>query len=205
MGKDKLNMPHYFVADKVDTHLVKGQLKEDTVFHKAADLQGINQFGDHVSLNKDLPGKILLVNFFFTTCPSICPRLTRNIKKIQKAYRPTPMKDNKDLIQFISITVNPERDSAKVLFEYAKKYEVDMNYWWFITGDKQTLFNYAKQELHLFGGDGNGGIEDFDHTQQLVLLDADRNIRGYYDGLNEDDIRKCADDIGKLTMEKKHR
>lgn len=204
LKKDQINMPRYYVADRVDSHQVDGKMVYDTIFHKTAELEAINQFGDHVGLNKDLEGKIVVVNFFFTTCPTICPRLTRNMKLLQNAFRPTPMKKNDKSVQFVSISVNPERDTAHALFEYAKKYNADMNSWWFLTGDKKALYNYARNELHLVSPEGNGGADDFIHSQQIVLLDVDRNIRGYYNGLDSLEIGKCAFDIGQLNMEKKH-
>lgn len=204
LKKDKINMPRYYVADGVDSQLVDGKMKYDTLFHKAAELNAINQFGDHIGINKDLEGKIIVVNFFFTTCPSICPQLTRSVKMLQNAFRPTPMKKNDKAVHFISITVNPERDTVHALYEYAKRYNADMNSWWFLTGDKQALYNYARKELHVVAPEGNGGADDFIHTQQLVLLDADRNIRGYYNGLDILEVGKCAYDIGQLNMEKKH-
>jgi protein SCO1/2 len=204
LKKDQIHMPRYFVADGVDSQLVDGKMRYDTVFHRTAELEGINQFGDHVGINKDLEGKIVVINFFFTTCPTICPQLTRNVKMLQNAFRPTPMKKNDKAVHFVSITVNPERDSSHVLFEYAKKYKADMNSWWFLTGDKKALYNYARNELHVVSPEGNGGADDFIHSQQIVLLDADRNIRGYYHGLDSLEVGKCAFDIGQLNMEKKH-
>ncbi len=205
LRKDQLNMPAYYIADRVDSSMVKGKKMYDTTFHKVSELSGINQFGDNVLLNKDLPGKILLVDFFFTNCPTICPELTRNMKMLERAYRRTPMANNDTIVQFISITVNPERDTAGALFAYAKRFGVDMNHWWFITGDKKTLYNYARSELHVSTPDGNGGADDFIHSQQFVMIDRNRHIRGYYNGLDSQSVGRCAFDIGRLNMEKEHR
>ena len=205
LGKDKMHMPLFYIADQVDSQLVNGKMDYDTVWHQAAELEAVNQFGDKIALNRDLKGRILVIDFFFTTCPSICPQLTRSMKQLQDVYKPTPMKKNDDLVQFISITVNPERDSFKVLHDYALKYGADMNRWWFLTGDKAKLYNYARHELHLSTPDGNGGADDFIHSQQIVVVDVDRNIRGYYDGLVDSAVHKCAYDIGQLILEKKHK
>lgn len=202
LRKDQLSMPAYFIAEKVDSSVIDGKKVYDTTFHQVGELQGTNQFGDAVALNKDLQGKILLVDFIFTTCPTICPQLTRNMKMLVKAYRRTPMANNDTIVQFISITVDPERDSAGALFAYAKRNGVDMNHWWFLTGDKKTLYNYARNELHLATPDGNGGADDFIHSQQFVLIDRNRHIRGYYDGLDSQSIGRCAFDIGRLNMER---
>ena len=198
-------MPRYYVADRVDSTVKDGRKVYDTTFHTVGELSAINQFGDKVSLNKDLPNRILLVDFFFTNCPSICPQLTRNMKLLQKAYRRTPMSENDTIVQFISITVNPERDSFPALHDYAKRFGVDMDHWWFITGDKKELYNYARHELHVVAPEGDGGADDFIHTEQMVLIDRDRHIRGYYNGLDSVSLGHCAFDIGRLNMEKKHK
>lgn len=205
MSKDKLTLPRYFVADRVDSQLVNGKMQYDTVFHRVNDLVLTNQLGQQVSLNNDLKGKIVVVNFFFANCPTICPRLTTNVALLQRAYRRTAMKDNDTIMQLVSITVNPERDSFPALRAYADRYGANHDRWWFLTGDKKTIYNFARHELHVAVGDGDGGADDFIHTEQLVLLDKDRNIRGYYNGLDSADIKRCADDIGWLSLEKKHK
>ena len=190
-------MPRYYVADSTNGR--------DTIFHKVGELQGINQYGDQVALNKDLKGRMLVVDFFFTTCPSICPRLTHHMRKLSDAFKRTPMARNDTLVQFISITVDPGRDTFQALRAYADRYGADGNRWWFITGDKKKLYDWARTQLHLSVPDGDGGADDFIHTEQITLIDADRNIRGYYNGLDSLDAAKCAQDIGLLAMEKKHR
>jgi protein SCO1/2 len=204
LGKDKLAMPVYYKGDqKIESHeamkLVKdGQLKP------AADLQAYNQFGERVSLNNDLRDKMLAVDFIFTSCTASCPILTQQMKRLEYAFRQTPMKRNDTMVQFISISVDPSRDSASVLRVYAEKAGVDQNHWWFITGDKKTIYNWAREQLHLSVPAGDGGAEDFIHTNQIVLLDKDRFIRGYYDGLDTAAVMRCANDMGLLAMEKKH-
>ncbi len=198
-------MPGYYIAEGTDSAMVNGKISHDTIYHKVAEFNGVNQFGDHVALNKDLPNRILVVDFFFTTCPSVCPQLTRNMKLLQNAYHRTPMSNNDTIVQFISITVNPERDSFPALFDYARRFGADMNRWWFMTGDKKVIYNYARHELHVAAPEGDGGADDFIHTEQMVLLDRERHIRGYYDGLDSVSLGKCAFDIGRLNMEKKHK
>ncbi len=180
-------------------------MRYDSVYHQVADLRLTNQLGQQVSLNDDLKGKNVVINFFFVNCPTICPRLTGNIANILvPAFKKTDMKDNDTLVQFISITVNPDRDSFPALRAYADRFNVNHDHWWFLTGSKKTIYDFARNELHLSTGPGDGGAEDFIHSEQLVLLDKDRNIRGYYNGLDTADVQKCANDIGYLAMEKKH-
>ena len=127
------------------------------------------------------------------------------MRLLQTGFRKDPKKENNldDVVQFVSITVNPERDSFPVLRTYADRYGANPDHWWFLTGDKKEIYNYARNELQLITGPGDGGAEDFIHSERFVLLDKDRHIRGYYNGLNDTDVRKCADDIVLLTLEKK--
>jgi protein SCO1/2 len=194
----KLKIPNYFRPDRINTIIVKGKPVEDTIFHKVKDLQLTNQLGHQISLNKDLRGKILVIDFIFTTCPSVCPKLTANMNEIQKAY----IKQNPDLVQFISISVDPERDSVPALRAYANRFKADHDRWWFCTGNKDSIFDYAKNELGL-SLDNADVAGDFVHSQQMVLLDTARNIRGYFDGLDRKETGKIADDIYILNIEKR--
>lgn len=204
LRKDQINMPGYFLADRVDTVILEGKTRYDTVFHQVHDLELTNQFGELVSLNSDLRGKILVINFFFTACPSVCPKLTDNIRMLQNAFRKDPKKEFKvgDSIHFVSITVDPVRDSFQVLRRYADKFGVDHDSWSFLTGDKHMIYQYARKELRVATPSGDGGADDFIHSEKIIVLDRNRFIRGYYDGLDTAAIKKCADDIVLLTMEK---
>lgn len=200
MSKDKIFLPDYYVADKVDTIVQDGNTLYDTTFHRVADLQLTNQFGQTVSINKDLSDKIVVVNFFFTKCPTICPKLTQHVKMLQKAFR-----KNDTTVHLVSVTVDPKNDTFPALREYADANGVDHDHWWFLTGDRQIIYNYAYNELHVVMNEGGQGIDDLIHTQKLVLLDKERHIRGYYDGLDTAELRRCADDIILLTLEKKRK
>ena len=207
LSKGKVHMPGYYVIDTVESRQVNGEAKNDTMYHHVSNLALTNQLGQTVSLNNDLKGKILVIDFFFTTCPTICPRLSKNMKLLQTSFK----KDNKKeasldtIVQFISITVNPERDSFQVLRSYADRFGANHDHWWFLTGNKKTIYDFARHELHLPVGPGDGSADDFIHSDQFVLVDKDRFIRGYYTGINDTAVRKCADDIVLLTMEWKHR
>jgi protein SCO1 len=201
--KDKLAMPVYYKADeKIESHKAMKMVRAGEL-KPIAELEAYNQFGDKVSLNKDLPGKMLAINFIFTSCTSTCPVLTQQMKRLEYAFRKTPMKRNDTMVQFISISVDPQVDSASVLRAYAEAAGVDQNRWWFITGDKRMLYNWARNQLHLSVPAGDGGADDFIHTNQIVLVDRDRFIRGYYDGLDTGAVIRCANDMGLLAMEKK--
>ncbi len=196
-------MPGQYRIERIDAN----NGKPDTIYHQVSELTLTNQFGQQVSLNKDYKNKILVIDFFFTTCNSTCPQLTRSMKLLQTSFRKNPKKETSldSIVQFISITVNPERDSFPALRAYADHYGVNHDTWTFLTGDKRTIYNFARNELGVTTGPGDGGAEDFIHSDKLVLLDKDRIVRGYYSGLNDTDVRKCADDIVLLNMEWKHK
>jgi protein SCO1/2 len=204
--KKQRQMPRYFVPEGTVANADQSKAP-DTVYHQVADLVLTNQFGKTISLNNDLKGKLLVIDFFFTTCPSICPRLTGNMKVLQTMFRKDTKKEGSldTVVQFISITINPGHDTFQVMRAYADRHGVNHDNWYFLTGDKKTIYNYARHELRLTVGDGDGGADDLIHTEQITLLDKDRHIRGYYDGLNDTSVVRCADDIVLLTMERKHK
>ncbi|MFA6057079.1 MAG: SCO family protein [Taibaiella sp.] len=195
----KLKIPAYYRPDKITRIIKDGKTTYDTTFHKLKELTLTNQLGQKVSLNKDLKGKILVINFIFTTCPTVCPRLSANMKDIQKAY----IKKNPELVQFISISVDPKRDTVQALRAYADRFNADHDRWWFLTGDSKTIFDYAQNELGLTlqPSDANDGA--FDHSVQMVLVDTARNIRGYFNGMDKAETKKVADDIYILNVEKR--
>lgn len=197
-------LPRYYIAEGVDSHKVSGKMKYDTIYHRVADLRLTNQLGKLISTDSTLKDKILVVDFFFVNCASICPHLTRNMGVLQKAYsKNTKIENSLDTaVQFLSLTVNPSHDSAKVLREYADRYHANHDHWWFLTGDKKVIYNFARNELFVSVQPGDGGDDDFIHTEKFVLIDKHRHIRGYYNGLDSNDLKKCADDIGWLVLEK---
>jgi len=173
-----------------------GEVHYDTVFHTIRNFELTNQFGNKVSL-QDLSGKVLLVDFFFTSCTSICPTLTSNMKKIQQAYV-----QNDTLLQLLSFSVDPVRDSAERLRSYANRMGINPDNWWLLTGDKKEIYDLARHEFFVSVTEGNGGPDDFIHTEKLVLIDKNGHIRGYYNGLDSNAIRQCANDIAVLHLEK---
>lgn len=206
LSKGKIKIPHHYIVDRVDTTPGNPPVL-DTVYHQVGDLVLTNQLGEKVSLNKDLKDKMVVIDFFFTECSSTCPKLSRSMHNLQAGFKKDPKKEStlNDEIQFISITVMPEHDSFQVLRTYADRYDANPDHWWFLTGDKKAIYEFARKELGISTGPGDGGAEDFIHTEKFVLLDKNRFIRGYYNGLNDTDVRKCADDIVLLTLEKDRR
>ncbi|WP_276134019.1 SCO family protein [Polluticoccus soli] len=204
---DKIDLPDYYLPEGVQTRVEDGKTVTDTVYHQVSDITLTNQLGNKVSLNKDLAGKVVVINFFFARCPSVCPKLTSNMILLQNAFRKNPKVRNEleQDVQLVSMTVNPEHDSFPVLRDYADRFNVNHDHWWFLTGSKQDIYNFARNELRVSVQPTEGGVEDFIHTEKIVLIDKDRYIRGYYDGLDSADIKRCAEDVVILTLEKKHK
>ncbi len=195
-----IKLPGYYRIDGIAAYEKDGKQYRDTTFHQVKDLVLTNQLGEEISLNNDLKGKVLAVNFIFTTCQSICPSITKAMYAIQKAYE----KKNPNWVQFISITIDPARDSVAALRTYADNFKVNHDRWYFLTGSKEAIYNYAKEELGVVLQD-NAGAEGFVHSENVILIDKDRYIRGYYNALNIDEMANCVDDIAVLHLEKKRR
>ncbi|HYC27305.1 MAG TPA: SCO family protein [Chitinophagaceae bacterium] len=202
-SQDAVHMPRRYYFDTVITTTKNGKQIDDTVWHKVNNVVLTNQLGKQVSLD-DLKGRVLVADFFFTHCPSICPTLTRNMKKLQDALK---LKDDRlrtdtTFVQFLSFTVDPERDSFPVLRKYADRFGVNHDIWWMLTGPKKTIYDQSINEFKLGLQDGEGVDTAFIHTPKFVLLDKDRVVRGYYNGLDSTDMEKLASDIVLLMLEK---
>jgi protein SCO1 len=192
-----VKLPNFYGIDRVEKKQKDGKSFLDTIYHEVAEVKLVNQLGDSVSLNQDLKGKILIINFFFTHCQTICPTLTSNMKLLNKAF-----KKNDSSIQFLSITVDPELDDIATLRLFANKQNPNHDKWFFLTGSKKIIYDYARHELKLKLADGSGDKNDFIHPDEFVLVDKYRNIRGYYNGLDSDNVRHCAEDASYLMIEK---
>jgi protein SCO1/2 len=189
-------MPHHYFFDDVRDTVVDGKKRTDTVWHRISNFSFTNQLNQKVFADS-LKDKILVVDFFFTRCPNPCPTMTRNMKKMQDAYR-----KNDTLIHFISFTVDPTRDTVEALKRYADKYSVKHNNWWFLTGDKKTIYDLAFNEFKAAVVDGGEVDTSFLHTNKFYLLDKKRIIRGWYDGTDTVALTKLARDISLLILEK---
>lgn len=193
----RIPLPSYYVIDRIVDTSLGGKPVKDTLYHTTAELKLLNQLGDSIQLNHDFPNKILIVNFFFTSCNTICPKITENMKLLTMA-----LQKHDSNIQFISISVDPQVDSLSRLRRYADRYKVNHDKWFFCSGSKETVYPYARQELGLFLPPADSAGNDFIHPEKIVLLDKFRNIRGYYNGLYADSVRKCAEDVTYLFVEK---
>jgi protein SCO1/2 len=165
----------------------------DTVFHKIPDFSLTNQEGKSIT-QKDLDGKIYVANFFFATCPTVCPKMNEQVQRVQNAF-----KDVKDF-QIVSHTVDPVSDSVPVLMEYAKKMKADHSKWWFLTGDKDSIYDLARKGYLVPAATGEMA-NDFFHSQDLILIDKEKRMRGIYDGLEPFAVDTLIDEIKVLLKE----
>ncbi|HSH64448.1 MAG TPA: SCO family protein [Bacteroidia bacterium] len=168
--------------------------RTDTAFHTIQNFHFTNQDGKEVSQN-DFNGSIYVTDFFFTTCRSICPIMSTQMEKVYSKY-----KGNKE-VKFLSHTVDPEVDTVAQLKAYAIKHNADASQWMFVTGDKKELYNIARTGYLLNAEQGDGGPDDFIHTQNFALIDKDKRIRGFYDGTDSTDINHLINDIDLLLAE----
>ena len=200
-------MPRRFYVDSVITKTVDGKTSSDTVWHKTSNITLLNQLGDTVSLY-DIQNKIIVADFFFTRCPSICPDMTKNMARLQQSfshYKQGRKTVDSSIVRFLSFSIDPERDSVAALRKYADKFKIDHDNWWMLTGNKKTIYDFALNELKLGLVDGEGVDSSFIHTQKFVLLDKDYLVRGYYNGLDTTSLTALAEDIGLLMLEKDKR
>ncbi|MCE2848631.1 MAG: SCO family protein [bacterium] len=196
LSKDAIKMPRRYFYDTVVVKMEKGKKVNDTVWHKVKPFKLKNQFGKEVGL-EDWGGKIIIADFFFTSCPSICPKLTRNMKKLQTAFKKTD-----SLVRFVSFTVDPVRDTVQALKAYGDKFGIDHDTWFMLTGDRNELYDIALNEFKASIA-SNGNIDTgFIHTDRFFLLDRDRVVRGWYNGLDSVNLDKLIKDVVLLNMER---
>jgi protein SCO1 len=196
---NNVHMPGRYFFDRVDTVKKNGKISIDTVWHSAKNMTFTNQLGKTVTLDS-LKGKILVIDFFFTRCPTICPGLARSMKKLQDSYP-----NGKDtIVQFISISVDPEHDSVTQLRNFANRYTSNHDSWWFVTGNKKDIYDFAFSELKASVADIEVDTA-FLHTTKFFLLDRERVVRGFYEGFDTIQQAKLVRDIPMLMLEKKRK
>lgn len=195
-GNASVHMPGRFFYDSVATSIKKGKTVTDTVWHQVKGLEFTNQLGEKVTLDS-ARNKIIVLDFFFTRCPSICPGLARSMKRLQNSF----INGNDSIVQFISVSIDPEHDSVSQLRKFANRYTSNHNSWWFVTGDKKQIYDFALREMKASIADVNVDTA-FIHTENFFLLDKDRVIRGWYNGFDTLQQAKLVRDIPLLMLEK---
>lgn len=189
--KPKKILPIYNPAD-VNPELVDSTVQYVSKYHTIADFSFINQNGDTIT-QKDYEGKIYVADFFFTTCGSICPKMSRNLFEVQTAILNNPK------VKLLSHTVFPETDSVPVLKKYAIKYGVKDNKWNLVTGSKKDIYTMARKSYLAVKMGKPSELLDMVHTENFVLVDEKRRIRGFYDGTKEEEIQRLIQDIDFLS------
>ncbi|MFD2567120.1 SCO family protein [Pseudotenacibaculum haliotis] len=178
----------------VNPRLVDVSVKNVQKNHIISDFALTNQNGETIT-NEDYKGKIYIADFFFTRCQTICIAMAYNMSELQEYYK------NDNEIMFLSHSVTPVMDSVPVLKEYALRKGVIDGKWNVTTGPKKHIYDLARKSYFAVLDEGNGDENDFIHTEQFVLIDKERRIRGFYDGTNKEDMQKIKDDIKTLKKE----
>ncbi|QZK89116.1 MULTISPECIES: SCO family protein [Flavobacterium] len=191
--KPAKSLPIYNPAD-VNPELVDSTVQYKSKYHTIADFSFVNQNGKTIT-QKDYEGKVYVADFFFTTCGSICPKMSVNLEGIQKAFANNPK------VKLLSHTVFPETDSVPVLKAYAKKHNVDDAKWNLVTGDKKEIYAMARKSYLAVKLGKPSELYDMVHTENFVLVDTKKRVRGFYDGTNKEDMKRLIEDIHFLIQE----
>lgn len=190
----KKKLPIFNPSD-VNPELVDSTVQHVSKYHTIADFSFTNQNGEIIS-QKNYEGKIYVADFFFTTCPTICPIMQDNMVEIQNAF-----KDVQD-VMLLSHTVMPHIDSVPVLKKYALEKGVIDSKWNLVTGDKKDIFYIARKSYLAVKTETEGELYDMVHTENFILVDKERRVRGFYDGTNKEEIKRLIEDIRFLMTEK---
>ena len=187
-----IDLPYYADANLNAFWMKKDDLATDTV-HRIAPFRFTNQNGQEVT-NGTFDGKVYVANFFFSICPNVCPRMTKNLHRVQSEF----LTDDRVLIA--SHTVMPWVDTVARLHEYAQLNEIHSSKWHLLTGDQKEIYQLARHSYFADEGFGktNTSDEDFLHTESIILIDKDRHIRGVYNGTIPLDVNRMIDDIHYL-------
>ena len=163
-------------------------------FHKIPDFNLKNQNGENIT-QKTFKNKIYVTDFFFTTCPGICPMMTKNMTMVQEEFK------NDDQVLMLSHSVTPTKDSVLQLKKYALEKNIGKN-WHLVTGDKKEIYDLGRKSYFVEENLGTPkGIDDFLHTENFILIDKNKHIRGIYNGLNKNSVKQLIADIKTLKNE----
>ena len=175
----------------VNIDLVDSTVQHVKKYHTIADFSLTNQNGKTIT-QEDYEGKIYIADFFFTTCPTICPIMTKNMAAIQEEII------GDDDVLLLSHSVTPVIDSVAQLKKYALEKGVIDAKWNLVTGDKKQIYELARKSYLAVLTDGDGGPFDMIHTENFILVDKERRIRGFYDGTKTEEIEKLMRDLDIL-------
>jgi len=222
LSTDAIHIPQPVFKDTTVSKVVNGKIVNEDIWHKLPDFTLTNQNGEKVSLHDmvrvdpetgDTVPKIIVANFFFTHCATICPGMTMNIKKLQESIKKSEKVGDRtaDFVQFLSFSVDPDRDSVEALKKWADRFQINPENWWLLTGDKKTIYDLSLKDMNLWAQDPSGVDSGFFHTDVMVLIDRDRVVRmprdefgnpRTYKATEETDLIKLSEDIILLMLEK---
>ena len=222
LSKEAIDIPRPIYEDTTISKVVKGKIEKETIWQKIPDFTFTNQDGKQVALHDmvridpetgDTVPKIIVANFFFTHCATICPGMTMNIKKLQESIKKSTKVGDRtaDFVQFLSFSVDPDRDSVPQLKKWADRFQINPENWWLLTGDKRSIYDLSLQHMNLSVQDPQGVDTGFFHTDIVVLIDRDRVVRmprdeygnpRAYRATEEKDLVKLSEDIILLMLEK---
>ena len=186
----------YYNDESFTPHWLTPESNEEKVFHKIPDFKLINQLGDTIT-QKSFEDKIYITDFFFTSCPGICPQMTDNMFKLQEVF-----KDDSEIL-FLSHSVTPTTDSVSELKKYAINHGVIDNKWHLVTGNKSEIYNLGRNQYFVENDLGEPKeIDDFLNSENFILIDKNKHIRGIYNGLNRASMAQLITDVEALLQEK---
>ena len=167
----------------------------DSVYHTIPDFSFVNQ--DNIEItNKTYTGKIYVADFFFTTCPTICPVMKKQMLRIYEKYKTNPN------VGILSHSIDPRHDSVAVLKEYAARLGVGKGNWNFVTGDRKKIYEIGERSYYVTAGEDSAAAGGIIHSGAFILVDTKRRIRGTYDGTVEESVTKLLKDMDTLLLEK---
>jgi len=192
-NNSKKTLPIYGQRTAV-TKTVNGQQVTDTDYQTIPAFKFVNQYGDSTG-SKDLEGKIYVADFFFTSCPSICPIMQRNMLNVYNEFKNTPD------FKIISFTIDPKHDTVPVLKSYADKLGISGNSWWLMLGARDSVYNLAAKSYLVAVSEDSTVAGGYMHQGYFVLIDKQKRVRGSYDGTDMKQVNQLIDDIKTLQAE----
>jgi protein SCO1/2 len=179
---------------KIVTDTVNGKVSYDTIYHKIADFRFVDQDSNMVT-NNTFKGKIYIADFFFTTCPTICPKMNAQLVRVYDKFKDNPN------VKILSHTIDPAHDTVAVLKHFADRLGVSSDTWHFVTGSQDDIYEIGQNSYMVTAMEDKSAPGGFLHNGALILVDPERRVRGIYDGTVEDDVNRLMDDIPKLMAE----
>ncbi|WP_338876814.1 SCO family protein [Spirosoma sp. SC4-14] len=175
---------------------VDGKLVTDSVYHTIPDFNFLSQYGDTVTA-KTFANKIYVADFFFTSCPTICPKMKVQLKRVYEKY-----KNNPD-VALLSHSIDPEHDTVPVLKEFADNLGITGRQWLFVTGDREKIYDIGQNSYMVTAQQDSSAVGGVVHSGAFILIDKDKHIRGLYDGTTEAGVGKLMNDMDRLLAEYK--